>query len=879
VRKIALALVSMLMVVSGVPSNATALSCACIRFAYDASNSGNTYGGCPINAEKLALTWKTKIGEYGESRNNSNVICDDKKIFVGTESSLKCISAINYKELWSYEVRSKIIATPCVMGNLIYVPVFKGEVICMNKLGKGQYTGNVTGNLYSSPVVYSGKLYVANDKGVLDCINVSSGWEDWWIMANDGFRSTPAFKDKTIILGCMNSYIYGISTVGKQLWAVEDFGPITSSASIAGDRFFIGSDSGTISCRNVSDGSLIWKESLSGKVFSTPATKNNCVFFGSTNSTFYCYGFDGKKKWSFVTGGPIEGSCTLEGNTCYFGSNDGYVYALDQATGKLLWSYKTGGRIQNTPIVAESGLWVYSSDGFLHCFRDDGKVVRPEVAKVEISPTNAECYPGETVTFTASAFTKNNEKIEDAKFVWSCNKKDIGTIDDKGVFKAIKPGLCTISVESDGKSAQAQVNCIEKLFPKKIGIEPENAVAEFGKTIQFVATVIDNKGNILSNPKISWSCNPPELGSIDSQGLFTAGNSQMSGIVIAACENIKAEAKVKVEEPKLAIIRIDNPELVFENIPPGKPASTILIVRNDGNIPDDITVSTNDQWMGIDPGQATIEPKTAAEITITLKPEYLKKNTELSGGITITTSNSSIMTAKVKVKVNSGLDCYKVTDILEFGKVSRGTTKTKTFTIEFDGDQSGKIISKAPWLIITPDVFSHARFVDISVTINGSELPAGENFEDYIELVGNDLCRETKIKVTVGTEKDIRIVLKLNSPIAEMNGRLISLASSPTIIKGSTMVPLRFIGEAFGCKVDWDDILKKITLTRKSLAIVLFLDKKEALVNGGQKTLSAPPVSVKGKTLVPIRFIAETFGAKVDFEAKTGQITIAWIPD
>jgi hypothetical protein len=56
--------------------------------------------------------------------------------------------------------------------------------------------------------------------------------------------------------------------------------------------------------------------------------------------------------------------------------------------------------------------------------------------------------------------------------------------------------------------------------------------------------------------------------------------------------------------------------------------------------------------------------------------------------------------------------------------------------------------------------------------------------------------------------------------------------------------------------------------------VKLIVGNKEATVNGKTVTLDVPPQIIKGRTLVPLRFIAEALGAKVDFEPKTQAITL-----
>lgn len=64
--------------------------------------------------------------------------------------------------------------------------------------------------------------------------------------------------------------------------------------------------------------------------------------------------------------------------------------------------------------------------------------------------------------------------------------------------------------------------------------------------------------------------------------------------------------------------------------------------------------------------------------------------------------------------------------------------------------------------------------------------------------------------VSVGQKQ---IILTLGNNVAFIDGKPTTLEAAPATIKGKTMVPLRFIGEAFGAKVDWDNTTKSATLT------------------------------------------------------------------
>ncbi len=100
-------------------------------------------------------------------------------------------------------------------------------------------------------------------------------------------------------------------------------------------------------------------------------------------------------------------------------------------------------------------------------------------------------------------------------------------------------------------------------------------------------------------------------------------------------------------------------------------------------------------------------------------------------------------------------------------------------------------------------------------------------------------------------------------------------AVTPFILPpGRTMVPLRFISEAFGAKVEWDGATKTVTITWGSKTIKLTIGVYTAKVDGKDVKLDVAPIIKDGRTFVPIRFISEAFGADVKWDANEKKITI-----
>ena len=121
------------------------------------------------------------------------------------------------------------------------------------------------------------------------------------------------------------------------------------------------------------------------------------------------------------------------------------------------------------------------------------------------------------------------------------------------------------------------------------------------------------------------------------------------------------------------------------------------------------------------------------------------------------------------------------------------------------------------------------------------------------------------------------IVLRIDSPIMTVDGEEKSIdenGTSPIIISGRTLVPIRAIIEEMGGSVEWNNDTKEVTLSYKSDIIKLTIDSLTAYFNDNENTLDSTPAVIGGRTMLPIRFISESFGFNVDWNADARTITI-----
>lgn len=122
---------------------------------------------------------------------------------------------------------------------------------------------------------------------------------------------------------------------------------------------------------------------------------------------------------------------------------------------------------------------------------------------------------------------------------------------------------------------------------------------------------------------------------------------------------------------------------------------------------------------------------------------------------------------------------------------------------------------------------------------------------------------------------DVEISFCVGDETLTINGTPVTVEKPYVVGEGVTLVPLRVITEAFGATVDWDGSTKTVTLTYPDVKVILQIDNPIAEVNGkAEKLLSAPELTDTGFTFVPLRFLSETFGAEVSYDNDTKKITV-----
>jgi hypothetical protein len=96
----------------------------------------------------------------------------------------------------------------------------------------------------------------------------------------------------------------------------------------------------------------------------------------------------------------------------------------------------------------------------------------------------------------------------------------------------------------------------------------------------------------------------------------------------------------------------------------------------------------------------------------------------------------------------------------------------------------------------------------------------------------------------------------------------------PVLKEGRVLVPFRAISEALEAEVVWNAEERTVTVTRGDTVVVITIDSLVALVNGEEVTLDVPGQIQSGRTIVPVRFLTEAFNAEVIWDQETTSVII-----
>ncbi|MBQ6893818.1 MAG: copper amine oxidase N-terminal domain-containing protein, partial [Clostridia bacterium] len=155
------------------------------------------------------------------------------------------------------------------------------------------------------------------------------------------------------------------------------------------------------------------------------------------------------------------------------------------------------------------------------------------------------------------------------------------------------------------------------------------------------------------------------------------------------------------------------------------------------------------------------------------------------------------------------------------------------------------------------------EFKDSVYTLNYSGVTPTEEMLTFFDSVASGTpAVQTVVKMTIGQN------------IGYINGEAKTLDAAPIIRESRTMLPVRFVAEAFGAEIGWDGTTSTATVKTADVEIRITIGADIAIVNGKEVKLDSPAFIENSRTYMPVRFVAEKLGATVDWNGETSTATL-----
>jgi outer membrane protein assembly factor BamB len=291
---------------------------------------------------------------------------------------------------WRFDTRGEVYSTPAIVDGVVYVGTKQGYLLALHEVtGEELWRFDTGGGIIrSSPAVDGGAIYLASGYNLF-ALDAMRREERWRAEINFAGPSSPVVVGGFVYLCSEEGTIYSFeAATGHKRWEYQAEGLVFSSPAVGeGGALFFGSDTGDLYALEAESGRLLWRFATEGGVYATPVVVGDTVYVSSKSGIIRAVDVaSGQQRWEFNAGG--DASPAVVDGVVYVGGDDGGLYALDAATGAQRWLSVTGSPIRSSPAVAGDTVYVGSGKALyaIDLATGDQRWRYPTADAVETSP-------------------------------------------------------------------------------------------------------------------------------------------------------------------------------------------------------------------------------------------------------------------------------------------------------------------------------------------------------------------------------------------------------------------------------------------------------------------------------------------------------------
>ena len=271
---------------------------------------------------------------------SSPAVADDRVYFGSGDKNVYALNAQTGALVWKFATNDTVHGSPALFENTLYIGSWDSYLYALDattgkekwkfKTGEDPINNNQVG-LQGSPTIANGTVYIGCRDSHVYAVDSATGRKKWeYSTGNSWVSNTPAVAKGVVYVGTTPLNALDANT-GKLLYTMNgDSGGVFSSVALAGDMAYFGDLMGSLYAFDTKTGKRVWEFKTDGsrsdpfKLIGPDGKLNNAAFSPMFND-FEDHYIAMFKRFSL---GSILSSPVVDKGNIYFGSTDGFIYAL-----------------------------------------------------------------------------------------------------------------------------------------------------------------------------------------------------------------------------------------------------------------------------------------------------------------------------------------------------------------------------------------------------------------------------------------------------------------------------------------------------------------------------------------------------------------------
>jgi len=322
---------------------------------------------------RVAVRWEINTGDTIAS---TPAIWKDYLVVGNASGTVYCLSVKNGKECWRFRTGSSVYATPDIAdGKAVFGSTDK-NIYCIDvRSGREAWHIATGAPVVGGATIANGVVYIGGSDRVFRAIELGTGRAIWEFKDLAGFVETkPLVYGGRVIFGAWDTYLYALNARDGSLawkWSNGSLGILYSPAACwpvaAGGKVFVAAPDRYMTALKAATGKAVWR-SNQFQVRETVGLSRDAtrVYARTMNDTVVAFSASADKPevvWSSNCGYgyDIDPSMPVEKDgIVFFGTKNGWVYALEGQSGTVRWKYRVGVTVVNTPVAISAKRALFS---------------------------------------------------------------------------------------------------------------------------------------------------------------------------------------------------------------------------------------------------------------------------------------------------------------------------------------------------------------------------------------------------------------------------------------------------------------------------------------------------------------------------------------